>query len=32
MEMKKYKLGELMEVTRGMSLCGEYYATEGDLM
>ena len=21
-----------MEVTRGMSLCGEYYATEGDLM
>lgn len=30
--MKKYKLGELMEVTRGMSLCGEYYATEGDLM
>lgn len=32
MEMKKYKLSELMEVTRGMSLCGEYYATEGDLM
>lgn len=30
--MKKYKLSELMEVTRGMSLCGEYYATEGDLM
>lgn len=32
MEMKKYKLSELMEVTRGMSLCGKYYATEGDLM
>jgi len=32
MKMKKYKLSELMEVTRGMSLCGEYYATEGDLM
>ena len=32
MELRKYKLGELMEVTRGMSLCGEYYATEGDLM
>lgn len=32
MEMKKYKLGELMDVTRGMSLCGDYYATEGDLM
>lgn len=31
-KLKKYKLGELMEVTRGMSLCGEYYATEGDLM
>lgn len=30
--MKKYKLSELMEVTRGMSLCGKYYATEGDLM
>ena len=32
MELKKYKLGELMEVTRGMSLCGDYYSTEGDLM
>ena len=32
MEMKKYKLGELMEVTRGMSLSGEYYATEGRLI
>lgn len=32
MELKKYKLGELMEVTRGMSLCGDYYATEGNLL
>ena len=32
MEMKKYKLGELMEVTRGMSLSGEYYSTKGELM
>ena len=32
MELKQYKLGELMEVSRGMSLSGEYYATEGDLM
>ena len=30
--MKKYKLGELMEVTRGMSLSGEYYSTKGELM
>ncbi len=32
MKMKKYKLGELMEVTRGMSLSGEYYSTKGELM
>lgn len=32
MQMKKYKLGELMEVTRGMSLGGEFYSTKGDLM
>ena len=32
MEMKKYKLGDLLEVTRGMSLSGEYYSTEGELM
>ena len=32
MGMKKYKLGELMEVTRGMSLSGDFYATEGNLM
>ena len=29
MELKKYKLGELIDVTRGQSLSGEYYATEG---
>ncbi len=32
MQMKKYKLGELMEVTRGMSLGGEFYSTQGELM
>ncbi len=30
MEPKKYKLGELLDVTRGASLLGEYYATEGE--
>lgn len=29
MKLKKYKLGELIDVTRGQSLSGEYYATEG---
>lgn len=29
MELKKYKLGELLDVTRGASLLGEHYATEG---
>lgn len=28
--MKKYKLGELAEVTRGMSLSGEYYSVKGN--
>ena len=28
--MKKYKLGELIEVTRGTNLSGNYYATSGD--
>lgn len=32
MQMKKYKLGELMKVTRGMSLGGEFYSTQGELM
>lgn len=27
--MKKYKLGELIEVSRGASLSGDHYATEG---
>ena len=29
MQLKKYRLGELLDVTRGASLAGEYYATEG---
>ncbi len=29
MELKKYKLGELVQVTRGASLKGEYYDTQG---
>ena len=30
MELKKYKLGEILDVTRGASLSGEHYAIEGD--
>ena len=30
MKLKKYKLGEILDVTRGTSLIGEYYATEGE--
>ncbi len=30
--MKKYKLGELLDVTRGASLTGEYYSTEGEFI
>lgn len=30
--LQKYKLGELIDVRRGASLAGEYYATEGELM
>ena len=30
MELKKYKLGELLDVTRGASLSGEYYSTSGE--
>lgn len=30
MKLKKYKLGELLNVSRGASLSGEYYATEGN--
>jgi type I restriction enzyme S subunit len=32
MKLYKYKLGELIDVTRGASLAGEYYATEGKLI
>ena len=30
MELKKYKLGDLAQVTRGASLGGEFYATQGN--
>ena len=30
MELKKYKLGELIDVSRGASLSGEYYSTSGE--
>lgn len=30
--MEKYKLGELIDVTRGASLAGDNYATEGELV
>lgn len=30
MDLKEYKLGELLDVTRGTTLSGEYYATEGE--
>ena len=30
MELKKYTLGQLIDVTRGASLGGEHYATKGD--
>jgi type I restriction enzyme S subunit len=30
MELKKYKLGYLIEVTRGASLKGEFYAVQGE--
>ena len=29
MELKKYKLGEIINIARGASLSGEFYATEG---
>ena len=29
MNLKEYRLGDLIEVTRGASLAGDYYATEG---
>ena len=30
MELTEYKLGELLDVTRGTTLSGEFYATEGE--
>lgn len=30
MKLTKYKLGEILDVTRGASLSGEFYATEGE--
>lgn len=30
MELNKYKLGELLDITRGASLSGEFYSTEGE--
>ena len=30
MELKKYKLGEILDVTRGASLSGEFYAAKGE--
>ena len=30
MELKKYRLGELLDVKRGANLAGEYYATSGN--
>lgn len=30
MKLTKYKLGEILDVKRGASLAGEYYATEGE--
>ena len=32
MKMTKYKLSELVEVTRGASLSGQFYAEEGKLI
>ena len=29
-KLTRYRLGDLIEVTRGQSLAGEYYAEEGD--
>ena len=32
MQFTKYKLGDLIDVTRGASLSGEYYAEEGEFI
>lgn len=31
MKLSKHKLGELIEVTRGASLSGQFYAEEGGI-
>lgn len=32
MELREYKLGDLIDVTRGQSLPGEFYSTEGEFI
>ena len=32
MKLSKHKLGELIEVTRGASLSGQFYAEEGEFV
>ena len=32
MKLTKHKLGELVEVSRGASLSGQFYAEEGELI
>ena len=32
MQLLKYKLGELLDVSRGASLSGEFYSSEGELI
>ena len=32
MQLTRYKLGQLLDVTRGASLAGEYYAEQGELI
>ena len=32
MELTKYKLRDLVDVTRGMSLSGQFYAEEGEFI
>ena len=32
MKLSKHKLGELIEVTRGASLSGQFYAEKGELI
>ena len=32
MKMNKVKLGDILDVKRGASIKGEFYATEGDMI